>query len=207
MKKDKFLIAGGNSTLLVWDCPLMTREEIIKLNLGKVEQIGFVDKANLNMMGNELCINATLAFAYQFSKSGLLKTSGLEGSVKFWNNKYTTLEFDLPYKKVENIILFSGIGFICSNSQTFQNKRSLQILANKYSLPAFGVVGFKNNQIKPFVYVKETSSMFPESACGSGSIAFSIFSGFENIVHPTGQSILVRQRGSKFTVTAKVVRI
>src|SRR5690242_7168996 len=118
MTKKKFLIAGGNPTQLVWDCPTNLKSQLIKADLGSVEQIGFADKASLSMMGNELCVNATLALASQLGKSGRLKTSGLDNPVEFRNSELTTLDIELPYRKLGNLILFSGIGFICSNSPT-----------------------------------------------------------------------------------------
>ena len=63
----KFLIAGGNSTALVYDCPVADRDKTSKKLLKSVEQVGFVSTEatlpKMIMMGGELCINATLAFA------------------------------------------------------------------------------------------------------------------------------------------------
>lgn len=42
MRIEKFLIAGRNSTLLIWDCPAARKKEIVKKYLGETEQIGFV---------------------------------------------------------------------------------------------------------------------------------------------------------------------
>ncbi|MBI2086085.1 hypothetical protein HYT74_01965 [Candidatus Daviesbacteria bacterium] len=38
MRRQKLTIAGGNSTLLVWNCPQIQRSEIINRYLGEVEQ-------------------------------------------------------------------------------------------------------------------------------------------------------------------------
>ncbi|MBI4918673.1 hypothetical protein HY837_01995 [archaeon] len=46
MKIKKFLIAYGNSTALVYDCPVKNRLKIIKKLLLKVEQVGFVSARN-----------------------------------------------------------------------------------------------------------------------------------------------------------------
>ena len=69
MKTEKFLIAGGNPTLLVWGCPPDEQVAVSKqlLESGDAEQVGFItdehDITYLMMMGDELCINATLALA------------------------------------------------------------------------------------------------------------------------------------------------
>lgn len=80
MKKQKFLIAGGNSTLLVWGCPVWKKSQVIKKYLGEVEQVGFIENANgissLEMMGGELCINATLALASKLGQLILVRQRG-----------------------------------------------------------------------------------------------------------------------------------
>jgi len=86
----KFLIASGNSTLLVWNCPrAQKRKEIIKKYLGRVEQIGFVSENNgtpkLEMMGNELCINGTSALASTLGTKGKLFTSELPFPIEYSN--------------------------------------------------------------------------------------------------------------------------
>lgn len=212
MKIKKFLIAGGNSTLLVWGCPAWKKSQVIKKYLGEVEQIGFIEESNgivsLKMMGGELCINATIAMASQLGKEGTLKTSGLDQEIKFNNkNNISYLNFSLPVNRKGNIVLFPGIGFIYSNTRKYRSKRTLSSLAQKYLLPAFGTISYQDNRLVPYVYVSNTNSLFKETACGSGSIACSIVTGYSRIIHPTGQSILVRQRGDIFIVGAKVVKI
>lgn len=82
MNIKKFIVANGNPTLLGWDCSLAQQQELIEKYLDKgVDQIGFVSQKDglpyLQMMGNELCINGTLAFAYTLQNSGKLFTSGV----------------------------------------------------------------------------------------------------------------------------------
>ncbi|MDD5147705.1 MAG: hypothetical protein PHV63_04130 [Candidatus Daviesbacteria bacterium] len=55
--------------------------------------------------------------------------------------------------------------------------------------------------------MKATNSLFEETACGSGSIACSLTTGFNNIIQPTGETIFVKFKGTKFTVGAKVDKI
>lgn len=207
----KFLIAGGNSTLLAWNCPPMQKDMIVRKYLGQVEQVGFIAEKKfpkLIMMGNELCINSTLALASQLSKSGLLKTSGITKPIYYENNgNNTSIELALPFEKKENIILFSGIGFLCSDKVFNVSKEYLSNLVIQFNLPAFGVVFYQGNKITPYVYVRETDSLFKETACGSGSIACSLVTDYEEIIQPTGEIIYVKTYGNKFTVGAKVVKI
>lgn len=211
MKIKKFLIAGGNSTELVYNCPIAEREKTAKKRLQNVEQIGFIStKATLpmlTMMGEELCINATLAFASTLEKTGKLATSGLQSPVSYTNKKEsTTILLPLQLEKHNNIILVDGIGFVLYDAKEKAEikKSELSKLSKQYKLPAFGGIIYKQNKITPYVYVAAINSFTKETACGSGSIAFHIFSGVNAIVQPTEEIICVKKRANCFTITAKV---
>ena len=198
-------IANGNSTALVSKCTSKIKKS--RKLLKKVEQVGFISKGpRLIMMGKELCINATLAFASLLDNKGSLYTSGIKGKVLYKNKKNKTIiKIPLRYEKNKNIILFEGIGFICTNDKI--SKKLLKKLSIKYNLPAFGGITYKKNKIIPYIYVKEVDSFIKETACGSGSIAFSIFSGYNNIVQPTGKSIKVKIKKDRCIISAEVKRI
>ena len=187
----KFLIAGGNSTALIYGCPVADRDKTSKKLLKDVEQVGFVStKATLpklTMMGGELCINATLAFA-----------STLDGS--------TTIQIPFKFKQDENVILLDGIGFILYDTKEKSEikKSELSDLSKKYKLPAFGGIIYKKNKIIPYVYVAGVNSFVKETACGSGSVAFSIFSGINSVVQPTEKIISIKKNAEFFDITAKV---
>lgn len=212
MKLKKFLIAGGNSTLLVWGCPSSEKKEIIKKYLGEVEQIGFIETKDglpfLNMMGGELCINGTIALASQCGKKGKLFTSGLQNPIFYRNtNNETSISLTINYKKIKKTILLEGIGYIYLKNKIQNAKSFLNTLCAQYNLPAFGIVYFRNNKIAPFVYVKGTNSLFEETACGSGSIAFSILTQKRNIIQPTGKIIIVNKDRNFFNVSAQVTNL
>lgn len=213
MKLNKYLIANGNSTLLVKGYRSNGKKALVKKYLGSVEQIGFVSYPSgipkLSMMGNELSINATLAFASTLpNKSGTLLTSGYEGCVKYKNQKkYTKIQLNIAYKKIRSIVLLEGIGFVFLEKPKQVTKNYLSNYCSKYNLPAFGAVFYNGNKIIPYVYVKETNSLFKETACGSGSIVCALVTGFKNIIQPTGETIFVEINKTKFTVGAKVVKI
>lgn len=209
MKLKKYLIAGGNSTLLVWGCPSCEKNKITKKYLGEVEQIGFVETKNnlpfLNMMGGELCINGTIALAYKCGSKGKLFTSGIINPVFYLNTKsITSISIIIGYQKIKNIVLLEGIGYIYLKQKINNKKQYLKDLCQKYNLPAFGIIYYENDKIIPFVYVRETDSLFKETACGSGSIAISILTKKSCIAQPTGEPIIVNRKRNTFVLKTKV---
>ena len=211
MQTEKFLIAGGNPTLLVWGCPIDKQVSISKqeLELGDAEQVGFItnehDVMYLTMMGNELCINASLALASVSGERGKFFTRGIDYLVSYTNTtNWTTIEARLPFTREGTTILFEGIGYACYSDDVIVTKEKVVGLAEQYNLPAFGIIICKNNAITPHVYVAETGSLVHESACGSGSIAASIILATEDIIQPSGETIKIKGNGDVFTVSARV---
>lgn len=210
MKLSKLLIAGGNSTLLVKGYKSSEKKDIIKQYLGQVEQIGFISYPRgipkLEMMGNELSINGTIALASTLpKKTGLLLTSGYQGLVQYSNqNQFTTIKLNINYQKIENIVLLDGIGFIFLTNNQGVNKEYLSAFCSKYKLPAFGAIFYRKNSLVPYVYVRETKSLFKETACGSGSICLNILTGKTSIRQTTGKIIKIRKMGNKFLILTKV---
>lgn len=215
IKVQKYLIANGNSTALVFDCAVDERIKISNQLLKTVEQVGFIENdstvTRLVMMGGELCINATIATASLLGPNATMYTSGLGSSIQVVNqNNITNISFALPYKREGNIVIFEGIGFICEDSTDKPSieptKEILRAYCDQYDIGAFGIIRYQTNTIKPYVYVKEVDSFVAETACGSGSIATSIVTGYEDIIQPTGKSIRVEydSNSEQVTVSAQV---
>ena len=207
-----FLIAGGNATALVRDCPASRRASMAADLLRDVEQVGFVDHQSspprLEMMGGEFCINATLAFASTLGPKGVVAVSGLNRPAGFVNTPQTTrVTIPLRWSMSGNIVLLEGIGFILSpqpdghapkNTTDYARiKGELTDLCTRFNLPAFGAIHFSGDAIIPYVYVAAVDSSVPETACGSGSVAFSLFTGQDRVCQPTGQFITVRRVAGK----------
>lgn len=212
MKIRKFLIAGGNSTALVWDCSEKDRLKVAKEYLKEVEQVGFVSEEaglpKLVMMGNELCVNGTIALASLLSEGESLYTSGLSSKVKYKNNdNRTCIELALSFKREGSIILFEGIGYKCVERAKEMSKNIISKLAQEYKLPAFGIVVYDDNKIRPYVYVRDTDSLVEETACGSGSIAVSIIIERKDIIQPTGEIISVSKKDKSFVICTIVEEV
>ncbi|HDQ41408.1 MAG TPA: hypothetical protein ENN39_10325 [Desulfonatronum sp.] len=193
-----FLVAGGNSTALVADCPDSRKPALISSLLEQVEQVGFVDQAGdlprIRMMGGEFCINATLAFASTLGTSGSLIASGAEHPVSFTNTGgVTAIRMSMAWRKHGNIVLLEGIGFILLEKHSSEqiDKKRLSALCRNFDLPAFGAILFENDAITPYVYVAGVDSCVRETACGSGSVALYLHNGTSLVRQPTGQFITV----------------
>lgn len=215
MKIERFKIAGGNSTSLVEGCPVSERKALSLKELRSVEQVGYVDLTgpvpSLEMMGGELCVNATLAFASQLGeKRGQLQTSGTDSPVSYSNiGEITRATFTLEPEVIKDrkIVLFDGIGYVCAQNSGYPTESYLANLANEFKKPAFGLARYQGDSLTPFVYVAEIQSVVAETACGSGSIALSLITGATNITQATGQRINIMRNGNQFTVSAKVAKI
>tara|TARA_Y100000310_G_scaffold338602_1_gene428671 strand:+ start:743 stop:1420 length:678 start_codon:yes stop_codon:yes gene_type:complete len=203
-------IAGGNSTALVES--FTKDKKIVKRLLKDVEQVGFIylDRIpKLEMMGDEFCVNATLAFAFQLKGEGKLRTSGIKKPINYRNKgSLTIIDIPLKYRLEKNVVLFAGIGFVMldKKEQRKVSKKYLKDLAIQYKLPAFGAIIYEGNKIIPYVYVREIDSFVKETACGSGSIAFSIFSGVKKVIQPTGKVIKIKIN-KEVSVSAKVNKL
>ncbi len=205
-----FLIAGGNSTALVADCPAPQKTSLIDSLLDQVEQVGFVDHAcdlpRIRMMGGEFCINATLAFASTLGAAGCLNASGVNHPVRFANcDRESSIRLPLNWCREDNIILLEGIGFALwdGKSRTAVEKDEIKTLCMRYNLPAFGAILFDQDAITPYVYVPGVDSFVAETACGSGSVALHLYTGITRIRQPTGQYISIRH-DQEFHISARV---
>lgn len=213
----RYIIAGGNLTALV-DEQLQDTNKLTQDLLLEVEQVGYVsykeNSPKLKMMGNELSVNGTIAFAYSLGDKGELLTSGVDKSKILYSNQKnkTTIKFPINPKIVEkNIVLLDGIGYLIQkkSGSNKQFKKKARFYCKQFNLPAFGLVEYQKNRIYPTVYVKSTNSLVEETACGSGSIAFSAYSGLSEIIQPSGEkiSVIIDKTKQLVTISAKVQEI
>jgi hypothetical protein len=208
----QYLIAGGNSTIIAWNCPSKERTNLVNAYLGNVEQVGFASNnmeiPSFTMMGNEFSGNGTLAFASTLDKAGTLKTSGIRSDITYTNSfSQTSITYPLQYSLDNNIILLEGIGYLYTDKNIKVSPKMLRYLTNFYNLPAFGIATFIKGKLVPYVFVKKTNSIFEETSCGSGSIAVSIKTGLKSIKQPTGEYITVNISNNIVTLEAKVTEI
>lgn len=214
MIKERYKIAGGNLTLLVEGCPSSKKIETAQraIETDEAEQVGFITTkeglSKLEMMGDELCINGTIALASKLGGSGKLFASGINGEVKFSNRGYgfTEIEFNLPYQREGNVVLFDGIGYLVEDSLPTVES-TLWELSKRYKKPAFGLARMIEDRLNPIVYVDLVGTCVVETACGSGSVAVNIIRGTNEIIQTRGNSIYVSRNGYRFTVSAEIAKI
>ncbi len=206
-----FTIAKGNKTLIAWDCPKDQRSSYVQNNLGNsIEQIGFVNEYSIpafEMMGGEFSLNGTLAYSSTLKPSSEFLASGLSSKVLRISEAETAIRLELPFKQIDNVVLFEGIGYILLEDDEEVATQLLSGYCNKYSLPAFGALIYKDGVMYPNVYVHKTDSLISETACGSGSVAISILKSLSEVKQPSGGIIYINKNNSIFTITAEVSEI
>jgi len=206
----KLVDTAGQITAVVFSEIKRNNQSSISKDLmnsdSKIEQVVFMEKNRIQTMGNELCINGSLAGAY-LSGNSVIEISGLNEPIEFIKQKrFISAKFPLNIlqKKIKNLIQLTGIVYKISNNKRFSSKSYLSRLANKYQVPASGQIFFDKNRITPVVYVKETDSLVREKACGSGSLAYSLFSGYTKIKQLSGSLLEIVNTKNSFTIKSSV---
>jgi hypothetical protein len=210
----KLLIAGGNSTALVYDCPISDRKNISRELLKEVEQVGFITKTaafpEITMMGGELCVNATIAFASTLDPGGKIRIHGLDKAISYLNDKgLSTIHIPIKFEQNGNVVLLEGIGYVLYSlkEKSEIRKSDLSIYQKKHNLPAFGGIIYDENRIMPFIYVAGVNSFIKETACGSGSLAYNIYTGIKEVIQPTGRTISIDKQADFFSISAEVMNL
>ena len=223
-KKIKYLLvdtAGQVTAVVVTKVPRLKQSDVSKMILKKnktTEQVLFIErypnKYRLQMMGNELSINGSLAGLFVLEKAYNIKKikveiSGLDLPIKatICNNTteaYFPLSIFKQYKS--KTVSLAGISYLLiplnrSVPEFIQkSKLLLKVKAKTLTIPAMGIIFFKKGYIKPLVYVKDTNSFIWESACGSGSLSYYIYSGISKIKQPSNKFIEVKRKNNYFSV-------
>ena len=186
--------------------------------------------SHFEMSGGEFCGNAARAAAMLFSKfdddveSCVFTMSGYEGPVKgsvVWaddNNANVTVHFEnLPVEVKPltvsgnipaELVDLGGIVHVLIEGELPEDYEAQhKAITAELGLQERGAVGVNwisrhddDVMLHPVVWVRSIDSFFYETACGSGSIAAAAATGSENIVQPSGQTILVHRDGDAVTL-------
>lgn len=212
---------GGNITALVINKNNLSKKEINDAILSKyseVEQVGFIYKNNLEMAGGEFCINASrCALYYLYENNKKLKINILNRvitgevldnniiSINYKLDKYLITEYE-EYSVVD----LDGISLVFLNKEennkllkNINNKNIFNIIKNKLkniniNSKALGIVLTKDNNIYPFIWVRDIDTLYFETSCGSASIAYSLINYKKTniteyvINQPSGYSIEIK---------------
>lgn len=204
----KKIYTAGQITAVITDqidvSDLSRVAKSIMVNSSLIEQVGYLQGNNFQMMGGELSINGLIAGAFILGKSG--RINGLDFLLT--NN---TITLSLPYfivvgtDKQAKIVTLQGIkyqiiaGLQTSQNISTQNRQLLQTLATNF--PASGLIFYEKNQIQPLIYVPATNSYVWENACGSGSLAYSLITGNKQVIQPSGEMISFQFTNKNIVVT------
>jgi histidine racemase len=230
---------SGNTTAFIWN--KITRKDqsriatvIMKKDSLCVEQVGFIEKpeqkdvlARLQMMGGEICINATLSFVQLIAQKKRLKRFNLELSgysnfIKCMVNKnqptimmkslykINTVSLKISQKKEPiKLVNLGGIAFFLVDRNLYGKGISylkefinVKNQTDKIALPqAWGIIFFNKNKIQPVVYVESTNSIVCENACGAGSLALSLAFNYKKIIQPTQETIEVIKNKENISIS------
>jgi len=180
---------------------------IMKVN-NRIEQVGFLDPydaktdcARFRMMGEELSVNGLVAGAGLLMKrqkqtSIMLRSSIMNNLITATlNNDFVNLQFprSIVRSEINNTITFKGLTFLLLPSLpstsivSLTQKQLLRKLAADN--PASGLIYYQGSRIAPLLYVRATNSYVWEQSCGSGSIAYALYSGRKRIKQPSGEHV------------------
>ncbi len=175
----------------------------------------------LDMMGDELSINGSLAGAYVAlqradAQSGSFEISGLRDPVRAEiSNSCISITFpDTIVRRIEsakNTVVLAGISYYVVEATlpvqqlTPAQRETIPKLLEEN--PAAGIVFYQANQIQPVVFVEETNSLVWEQACGSGSLAFSLLTGISTVKQPSGSYITITTSGDTLGVSVPVRKV
>jgi polar amino acid transport system ATP-binding protein len=175
-----------------------------------VEQVGFLSGNRLDMAGGEFCANAARAAVYywldgqvgemQFFCAGEEFTGGISEDGNVYLNGVKIHEI------IENKVLMNGIvHFILPNCEEKQ-EIAKGIFAQNEQYPCVGVIFYEGNAITPMVWVRDVNTVFMESACASGSMAYAAWrgDGSYKILQPSQNFLYVRVENNICTVSGKV---
>lgn len=232
---------GGNITALVHSLVhlrVAVAEKIMKRH-ADVEQVGFIMPAvlpgtsfHLEMSGGEFCANAARSAACSYMKknnsiSVLFSVSGFNKEIVA-TLKEDMVEICIPrefyLKNVDNtsytLIDFQGIRFVVTQDASLLSKKETLIMQYVEDFPAVGFVLLERKKGKysicPFVWVRVHDTVFPETACGSGTIAAALFlrnkgieTGAITLFQPSGYAynVVIDKQTSNFILAGFVQKV
>ncbi len=149
----------------------------------RVEQVGFLDQTakptTFRMMGGELSVNGLLAA--EFLKTGSTRIQIPRSIVRSIANNQVTFN-SMTYLLLPNPPITTAV--------SREQKDMLRTLTSNN--PASGIIYYQKSSIKPLIYVRGTNSYVWEQSCGSGSIAYALYSGRRRIVQPSGKMVSIK---------------
>lgn len=218
---------AGNTTLFVDSAGSQGRA----LASVPCEQAGFADPAQgiVEMAGGEFCVNACLAFAALQALNGInpekMRMAGesveiaAKGEPPLWTASAVLSADGSRQEQPEcGIVHLPGISHVLLNmpefpapGTAFDQGRALLKQLGLEQEPAAGIIWWRKSgadyEIMPLVHVPAAGTFNLEGACGSGSMALSLFlgPGLRTIRQPSGESLLLENRGGRHVqVTAQV---
>ena len=189
--------AGEISAIVLSSVTDDAMPKVAKLIMWKnkaIEQVGFLSKDTFRMMGGELSVNGMLAA--EFLRTGA---------------RTIRIPRSLLLSVTNNIVTYNGMTYVLfpnppsTKTVNSDQKKILQKLCK--TNPASGIIYYKNASITPLIYVRATNTYVWEQSCGSGSVAYALFSGRKIIQQPSGSvvRISISPRTITYQATVRVI--
>ncbi|MDR3270277.1 MAG: hypothetical protein LBT32_02010 [Peptococcaceae bacterium] len=167
-----------------------------------VEQVGFLNQAQpkLTMAGGEFCGNAVrcAAFYYLHGQPGRIEIETCAGGISCGidENREVWLALAKPaWREITQGIYFVELDGIRHIVVTAENEQAL------------GVMFYKDNTLKPIVYVPAVDTCVNETACLSGTVAVASVLGRDVVIGQPSGKALSCQVGERIIVRGEVREI
>ena len=242
LNKVTFVRPGGNDTAIVWDNIARELQgdisKQIQAQFETIEQVMFVesvgDQVRGQMAGGEFCGNATRSLGYlllegndgdiTINVSGTKKPQSISVKDQFSRTSIPILN-DLDCVQIDQDgyqVMMDGIAFQIMDKTDPINKAQAMNILNRKGLsqryPASGLILLEKSDdntytIDPYVYVRDTGTLYYETGCGSGSTAVGLMLSKQSgtslndieIRQPSGMSLYVSvQRNERGFLSASV---
>ena len=223
-----FVRSSGNNTAFVWDHVARENQGCVSKKIQKqfrnIEQVMFIeqDKGLIygQMAGGEFCGNATRSLGYLLMKgrngsitldvSGASKPQNVSVNGQFSRTSIPIINnFECVKADEDNFIVeMEGIAFLISTKDDPHDDSQVMEMLNNKNLcdlyPASGIIFLTKVRddkyaMHPHVFVRDTGTLYYETACGSGTTAVGLLLSKQSgkslgdieICQPSGMSIFV----------------
>ncbi len=234
---------GGNITAIVKGSfskeERITISKAILKSFSEIEQVGFWDNpkkgkatARIEMMGGEFCGNGARSLAFvvwrekNLSDTFFIESSGINKELQVSiSSNLSTIKIPISSFSIQTtannnpIVILPGICHLITKNKVNNKEEAKKILEENNLLKedASGVVAVINKEekimINPFVWVRDTRTLYEETACASGTLALAYLK-YKNkegktfkIEQPSGTDFIINIDSKNISLSGPIKKI